>query len=45
MEEEPAGFFLHPWWIKSESPVNILNEDDGVTIEGKIDILVLKEQL
>jgi hypothetical protein len=40
-----AGFFLHPLWIKSESSVNLLSEDEGVTIEGKIDILVLKEQL
>ena len=40
-----AGFFLHPLWIKSESSVNISSEDEKVTIEGKIDILVLKEQL
>jgi len=40
-----AGFFLHPLWIKSESSVNIRSEDEEITIEGKIDILVLKEQL
>jgi len=40
-----AGFFLHPLWIKSESSVNILSQDEEVTIEDKIDILVLKEQL
>jgi predicted type IV restriction endonuclease len=40
-----AGFFLHPLWIKSESSINIQSEDEEMTIEGKIDILVLKEQL
>jgi len=40
-----AGFFLQPLWIKSEASVNILSEDKEVTIEGKIDVLVLKEQL
>lgn len=40
-----AGFFLHPLWIKSESSINIQSEDEEMVIEGKIDILVLKEQL
>ncbi|OQY48223.1 MAG: restriction endonuclease subunit R [Anaerolineaceae bacterium 4572_78] len=39
-----AGFFLYPFWIKSESSVGISSEDEEVTIEGKIDVLVLKEQ-
>lgn len=38
-----AGFFLPPFHIKAEKSISIQAEDDGVTIEGRIDILVLKD--
>ncbi len=40
-----AGFYLPPFHIKTEISVNFSDTDQGVTVEGKIDILVLKEQL
>ena len=40
-----AGFYLPPFHIKSEKSVRILDEDEGRIIEGRIDSLVLKEQL
>jgi len=40
-----AGFFLDPFWIRAESSVTISSEDDEVVVEGKIDVLVLKERL
>lgn len=38
-----AGFFLPPFHIKAEKSISIQAEDDGVIIEGRIDILVLKD--
>ena len=40
-----AGFYLLPFYIRSEQSVQIAAEDEGVIITGKIDVLVLKEQL
>jgi hypothetical protein len=40
-----AGFFLPPFHIKSEESIQISNEDEGVIIEGRIDVLTLKDQL
>ncbi len=40
-----ADFYLSPFHIRAEKSVEISEEDEGVIIEGKIDVLVLKEQL
>jgi len=40
-----AGFYLPPFYSTSESSVEIFDEDEGVIIRGKIDILVLQDQL
>lgn len=40
-----ADFYLAPFHIRSEKSVEISEEDEGITIQGKIDVLVLKEQL
>jgi hypothetical protein len=40
-----AGFYLSPFQVKPEKSVSIsLQDEDGLTIEGRIDALVLKEQ-
>ena len=40
-----AGFYLPPFYSTSESSVEISDEDKEVTIRGKIDVLVLQDQL
>lgn len=40
-----AGFFLSPFHVKSEKPIEIAVEDDGNIIRGQIDVLVIREQL
>lgn len=40
-----AGFYLFPFHIRSEQTIQIMEEDEEVIITGKIDVLVLKEQL
>ncbi len=40
-----GDFFLTPFYIKAEEQIDITNEDEGVIIKGKIDTLVLKDQL
>jgi hypothetical protein len=40
-----AGFYLPPFYSTSESSVEISDDDEGVTIRGKIDVLVLQDQL
>lgn len=40
-----AGFYLFPFHIRAEQSVQIVEEDEGVIITGKMDVLVLKEQL
>jgi hypothetical protein len=40
-----ADFYLRPFYIKSEVPIDIITEDEGTIIKGKIDTLVLKDQL
>ena len=40
-----AGFYLHPFHIATEETVEISDEDEGVVIKGKIDVLVVKNQL
>ncbi|MDB9312211.1 type I restriction enzyme HsdR N-terminal domain-containing protein [Spirulina sp. CS-785/01] len=38
-----ADFYLPPFHIKTEKSIQIQSEYDGITIEGRIDILLLKE--
>lgn len=40
-----AGFYLAPFHIKLEESIQVREEENGRVIEGKIDILVLKEKL
>ncbi|MDM8557943.1 restriction endonuclease subunit R [Candidatus Parabeggiatoa sp. HSG14] len=40
-----AGFYSYPFHTKSEYSIKVSNVDGDVIVEGKIDILVLKEQL
>jgi hypothetical protein len=40
-----ADFYLSPFHIKSEKSVEVFAEDEGVTVKGQIDVLVLFEQL
>ncbi len=40
-----GDFYLTPFYVKSEQSIEIESEDDGVIIKGKIDTLVLKDQL
>jgi hypothetical protein len=40
-----ADFYLAPFYVKSEESVDIVTEDEGVIIKGRIDTLVLKDQL
>ncbi|MTJ49574.1 restriction endonuclease subunit R [Dolichospermum sp. UHCC 0259] len=39
-----GDFYLAPLYIKAEEAVEIVNEDEGVIIKGKIDTLILKDQ-
>ncbi|MGB7444223.1 MAG: restriction endonuclease subunit R [Coleofasciculaceae cyanobacterium] len=40
-----GGFYLAPFHVKSEEPIELAEEDDGVLVRGRIDTLVLKERL
>jgi hypothetical protein len=40
-----SGFYLPPFHVKSEEPVEITTEDEGTLITGSLDVLVLKERL
>jgi len=40
-----AGFYLPPFHIKSEQSIRVSAVDEDLIIEGKIDVLVLAEQL
>jgi len=39
-----AGFYLYPFHTKSEYSVKVSTIDGEIVVEGKIDVLVLKEQ-
>jgi len=39
-----AGFYLPPFHIRSEASVRFSDTDEDILIEGKIDVLVLREQ-
>jgi len=40
-----AGFYLPPFHVKSEVSVRFSDIEEGIIIEGKIDVLVFKEKL
>ncbi|EDX74746.1 Type I restriction enzyme R protein N terminal domain protein [Coleofasciculus chthonoplastes PCC 7420] len=40
-----GDFYLAPFYVKSEQSIDIVEEDDVVIIRGRIDTLVLKNQL
>lgn len=40
-----ANFYLPPFRIKSEKPIEISLEDEGIIIKGKIDVLAVCEQI
>ena len=40
-----AGFYLPPFYIATEETVEISDEDEEVAVKGKIDVLVVKNQL
>ena len=40
-----AGLFLPPFYVSTEESVNIEAVDDGLLIQGRIDILILNEAL
>ncbi|MGB5963298.1 MAG: restriction endonuclease subunit R [Coleofasciculaceae cyanobacterium] len=39
-----GDFYLSPFYVKSEESINIISDDEGVIVKGRIDTLVLKEQ-
>lgn len=39
-----GDFYLFPFYVKSEEAIDIVAEDEGILIKGKIDTLVLKER-
>ncbi|MDZ8108540.1 MAG: restriction endonuclease subunit R [Nostoc sp. DedQUE12a] len=40
-----ADFYLSPFHVKSEKSVEVTAEDEGLTVKGQIDVLILFEQL
>ena len=40
-----AGFFLPPFYVDTEKEVQISIDDQGIQLRGRIDILVLKQQI
>lgn len=40
-----AGFYQKPFRIQTETRIEITTEDQGITVRGRIDVLVLHEQL
>ncbi|ETW98339.1 MAG: type I restriction endonuclease subunit R [Candidatus Entotheonella factor] len=40
-----AGFFLPPFYVSTEEEVRIVAQDAGLAVHGRIDVLVLKDQL
>ncbi|MCV3215914.1 restriction endonuclease subunit R [Plectonema radiosum NIES-515] len=39
-----ADFYLNPFYVKSEESIDIVTEDEGVIVKGRIDTLILKDQ-
>jgi predicted type IV restriction endonuclease len=40
-----AGFFLPPFYVDTETSVNIAIEEEAAQLRGRIDVLVMKDQL
>ena len=40
-----ADFYLFPYHIRAEKSIDISTEDEGVIVDGRIDVLVLKQYL
>ncbi len=40
-----AGFYRKPFRIETETSIDLELEDDGIVIRGRIDVLVIKQQL
>lgn len=40
-----AGFYRPPFHVTAEAPVQIVAEDEGKIVQGRIDVLVIQEQL
>lgn len=40
-----AGFYLPPFYSTSEKAVELVDEDEGVVVRGKIDVLILQDKL
>ena len=40
-----AGFFLPPFYVDTEKTVEIVTEENGVELRGRMDVLVLIEQI
>ena len=40
-----AGFYRTPFRLKTEAPIAISLEDEGKIVRGRIDVLVLQDQL
>ncbi len=40
-----AGFYRRPYRIETETSIEIEAQDEGITVRGRIDVLVLKERL
>lgn len=40
-----AGFYQPPFRIETETSVNLVSEDEGVLVKGRIDVLVLNQRL
>jgi hypothetical protein len=40
-----AGFYQPPFDIETEKPIKIAAEDEGTIVKGKIDVLVIQNQL
>ena len=41
---EVAGFYLPPFYVNTEEEVHLVAEDEGLSIRGRIDVLVLNDQ-
>lgn len=39
-----AGFYQTPFGIQTEEPIEITAEDEGITVRGNIDVLVVRPQ-
>lgn len=39
-----GDFYLAPFYAKAEQPVTITSEDEEVSVTGRLDVLVLKDQ-